>query len=157
MAVNAWSEGALKKVPFGPHASQEDLNQAFKQHAEHLVHVDPDLHQDLDLLKMLMSFEASRLLTNLNNFKDIEGFISTSCLTVPYATYLSMLRKAIDQAHKAMSEAEGPPGPPQGPSSSSGSSTAAGPSVEPNKPQKRASGQDDPSAPPSKKGRGGRA
>ena len=110
MAVQAWVDDLVKHINMDPEASQEDLTMSFWEYSKDLLEKDPPLREDLQLLRMLMNFEAGKVLNEFAKYLEIEGFFRPThghCL----GTYTKLVKKAIDETMKAIETSPKPEEP----------------------------------------------
>lgn len=138
MAVQAWVDDLVVHVQTDPEASPERLKEQFLEFAKFLVKRDPALLEDLQLLKLLLTFEVGRVLKEHGRYLEIEGFFSMTQAAPGVDTYLRNLVKTIDEVLKVVAtwpkpavDSAGEPVDPAGEPASSSAGPVADPAIQP--------------------------
>ena len=131
MAVEAWVEDMYMHIVLEEPPDQQDLQKSFKDFASQVVHLDPAISGDPETLKMILMFEAARLLKEWKSYKDLQGFFSDTDQAGTAEQFLQRMKAAIEKTMESLKEPEPEPADvlrrPSGTGAASSSQASGGP------------------------------
>ena len=74
-----------------------------------MLHIEPAVVGDPDTLKMILNFEASKLMKDWKLYSDVQGFFNTTDHAGAAAQFLERLKAAIEKAMEALKEPDPEP------------------------------------------------
>ena len=133
MAVEAWVEDLYTHIILQDNPDEQDLQKDFKEFASQVVHVEPAVLGDPDTLKMILMFEASKLMKEWKSYKGLQGFFNDTDHAGTAAQFLQLMKAAIEKTMEPLKEPEPEPSyvlrRPSGTGAASSSQAPGGPAA----------------------------